>query len=131
MNWQKVDDYTVFPDPAIPWFIIGFLVVAVLVARFRPAWLLRTWLAVWLLAVAGTLLTLHPSWLRYAPVPTVAEIVFGIGLPTGLTALWLHRSRRHAVLSRAAVQLASALAVFMGGLMIVGIVAESLYAAVG
>lgn len=129
MSYQKSDYPGLFPFPAALWFVAGFVVVAVLVARFRPAWLPQTWLAAWLLGVSGTLLSLHPSWLRYAPVATVAEIVFAIAVPTALTTLWLHRSRGHAFLSRAGVQLVSALAAFVCGLMIVativGLVGEA------
>ena len=131
MDYVKYEDYSPLPETAVPWFIVGFMVVAVLVTRFRPAWLLRMWLATWLLAVTATLLTLHPSWLHYAPVPTLAEIVLGIGVPTGLTTLWLRRSTGHAVLSRTAIQLASALVVFLCGLMISGILIESVYVVAG
>lgn len=131
MTYSTGHDDGLFPFPATLWFVAGFLVVAVLVARSRPAWLLRTWLAAWLLAATGTLLSLHPSWLRYAPVATVAEIVFGIAVPTGLTTLWLHRSRGHAFFSRVGVQLASALGAFVCGLMIAATVVMSVYAVVG
>jgi hypothetical protein len=107
MIHQKAHDYSLMP-PGWFWFVLAFLVGAALVVRSRPAWLLRFWLGAWLLVVTGTLLWLDPSHFRYALVPTIAGVVLVNGIPSGLVILWLHRTRRHRMLSRAPVQ-------FVGG----------------
>jgi hypothetical protein len=112
--------------PGWIWFVLVFLVAAVLVVRSRPAWLLRFWLGGWLVGVAITLIWLDPSYLRYEPIGTIYRVVLMNAIPTGLVALWLNRTRRHVALSRAAVQLASALVVFVCGLMLMLVVAEFL-----
>lgn len=125
MNYQRVDDYSVVP-PGWFWFVLVFLVAAVLVVRSRPAWLLYFWLGACLLAAAGMLSWRASTSLYHAPVHTFAEFVLTHGIPGGLVILWLHRTRRHRMLSRAPVQLLGALAVFVGGLMIVLTITEIL-----
>lgn len=114
MDFQHVEDYSAFPWPERLWFVAVFLVAAVWVARFRPAWLRALWLDAWLLAVAWTLLSLELGWPR--PL-LLAEIVLASGIPTGLTALWLARTRHQRVLGLAAVQGASAPLVYVLGIV--------------
>ncbi|HEU4880981.1 MAG TPA: hypothetical protein VFT45_02015 [Longimicrobium sp.] len=82
-------------------------VVAVLVARYRPSWLFRAWIAMWLLLAAG-MSAANPAGLRDGGMLLYVLLVGG---PSGLTVLWLHRTRRHRVLSRLAAQFASAVLV--------------------
>lgn len=127
MDYLESAGFSLLPNPAWSLFMAGFLVGAVLVARRRPAWLLRLWLVAWLLGVAGTLLSKEPAWLRQVPVFTLAEIALVNGVPTGLTALWLHLTRRHAALSLMISQLVSALAVFACGLVAVEFAVVTVY----
>lgn len=103
------------PPLAEVWFVPGFPVAAVLVARFRPRWLPALWIGAWMLAL-HTSLVAYPQELLYEPFLTVVGTTLSTGLPTGLTAFWLHRSRRYPGFDRAIVQIANVLAVFAGGL---------------
>lgn len=116
-------EYHDYGAPAVwLWFMLAFLVMAVLIVRSRPAWMLRFWLGAWLVGVAVILIWMGPSELRYAPVPSIAAAMLGNGLPTRLVILWLHLTRRHVMFSRLAVQLATSLAVFVGGLWFLGVI---------
>lgn len=118
MEFATNEPYGLTP-PGWGWFALGFLVAAVVVARLRPGWLPRFWLGTLLLAVVGTLLWLDRRYLRHEPFHTVAVLVLIHGLPAGVATLWLARTRRHRILSHAAVRLAGALAAFVAGLLIV------------
>jgi hypothetical protein len=119
MDFERVENYSVFPWPERLWFVALFLVAVVVVARFRPGWLRALWLDAWLLAVAWTLLASGPGW----PYPSaVAEIVLLSGIPTGGTALWLARTRRHRRLGLAAVQGVSAPIVYLCGVAVAALI---------
>lgn len=123
MDLTRVEDYSVFPWPQRLWFVVMFLVVAVVVARYRPRWLRALWLDAWLLAVAGTLLSMGPGW----PYPLlVVEIVLASGIPTGLTALWLARTRRHRRLGMPAVQGVSAPVVYLCGVVAAALIVRGI-----
>ena len=94
---------------------------AVLVARYRPSWLLRALLATWRVPV-GINLIWFPCDLEGAPgVAAVETATFGV--LTGLSALWLHLGRGHPVFSRPAVQFGGAVAAFAGGMALVAFAA--------
>jgi hypothetical protein len=119
MDFVRVEDYSVFPWPERLWFVALFLVAAVVVARFRPRWLRALWLDAWLLAVAWTLLVSGPGW----PHPLMlVEIVLLSGTPTGLTALWLARTRRHQWLGTAVAQGVTAPIIYLCGLVAAALV---------
>jgi hypothetical protein len=127
MDLAPVEDYSLFPWPERLWFVVGFLVLAVVVARLRPAWLMPLWLAAWLLAVAWTLLMGAPRW----PNPfVVVEIVLASGIPTGLTTLWLARTRRRRLLGVAAVQALGAVVAYVSGIVAAGAIMEGLWVAI-
>jgi hypothetical protein len=121
MDIAKVEDYSVFPWPERLWFVVLFLILAVVVARFRPRWLLALWLDAWLLAVAWSIVFAAggPDW-GYPLL--VVEIVLASGIPTGLTALWLARTRRHRRLGMAAVQGLSAPIVYLSSIVAAGFI---------
>jgi hypothetical protein len=96
--------------------------VAVLVARERPSWLFRAWVAMWLLLAAG-MSAADPGGLRSVEMLFYVLLVGG---PSGLIVPWLHRTRRHRVLSRAAVQLASTVVVNLCGIVLATLVASVL-----
>ncbi|HEX5872582.1 MAG TPA: hypothetical protein VFY65_19265 [Longimicrobium sp.] len=121
MDFARVEDYSVFPWPERLWFVVVFLIAAVAVARVRPGWLWALWLGAWLLAVTVGMLRLPHDWVQHEPVMLLAEILLASGVPTGLTALWLARTRRHRLLGRAAVQAVGAPAVYLCGLMAVAL----------
>jgi hypothetical protein len=128
MDIVKLEDYSAFPWPERLWFVVVFLAVAVLVARYRPGWLRALWLDAWLLAVAGTLLAGGPGW----PDPLlVVEIVLLSGIPTGLTALWLAHTRGHLRLGMAAVQGVNAPIVYWCGIVVGMVILEGIWAVTG
>jgi hypothetical protein len=127
MDFAPVEDYSLFPWPERLWFVAGFLVIAVIVARWRPAWLMAFWAGAWLLGVAWTLLTGGPDW---RDPFVVVEIVLASGVPTGLTALWLACTRRRRLLRMAAVQALGALVAYVGGIVAAGVIMEGLWVAI-
>jgi hypothetical protein len=90
-----------------------------LVARHRPAWLVRAWVATWLLLVVGVIVA-FPGAVGPGDIPGF----FLLGVPGGMTILWLHRTRRHRVLSHAAAQLASAVVVNVGALALLAVLMQ-------
>ena len=128
MDFANVEDYSVFPWPERLWFVALFLVAAVAVARFRPRWLRALWLDAWLLAVAWTLLVSGPGW----PHPLMlVEIVLLSGIPTGLTALWLARTRRRPRLGTAVVQGVTAPVAYLCGLFAAALVLVGIWEVTG
>jgi hypothetical protein len=118
-------EYSTGPDFVDAWhelFRLLFLLAipaAVVVARHRPSWLLRAWLATWLVLVGSNLIR-SPYHLEDAPWGAGVEIGL-VGVLTGLPVLWLYLGRRHPVLSRPEVQVAGAVAT--GGMALVVFVA--------
>lgn len=119
MDFAKVEDYSLFPWPERLWFVVLFLLIAIVVARLRPRWLLALWVDAWLLAVAAGVLYLPRGWVRHEPVLYVVELALASGIPTGLTALWLARTRRHRLLGRAAAQAPGAVLAYLCGIVAV------------
>lgn len=113
MDYAKVCYGSPHP-PGTLWFIIGFLAAAVLVTRFRPRWLPALWVGAWLLALHWVLVW-NAADFEYEPTVTVTMAMLITGLPTGLTAFWLYRSRHYPGFSRGIVQVTNALAAFVGG----------------
>lgn len=128
MEFAKVEDYSLFPWPERLWFVVLFLVIAIVVARFRPGWLLALWVDAWLLAAIGGLLYLPPGWVRYEPVLPVAEIVVASGIPMGVTTLWLARTRRHRLLGMAAAQALGAVVAYLCGIVAAALALEAIWA---
>ncbi|WP_420125707.1 hypothetical protein [Longimicrobium sp.] len=128
MDFAKVEDYSLFPWPERLWFVIAFLVIAVVVARIRPGWLVALWVDAWLLAVMGGMLYLPHGWERHGRLPLIAEIVLASGIPTGLTTLWLARTRRHRLLGMTAVQAPGAVAAYVAGIAAAAVIMEAIWA---
>ncbi|HYR07353.1 MAG TPA: hypothetical protein VEQ60_06285 [Longimicrobium sp.] len=104
----------------------AFPAAAVLVARHRPAWLLRAWLATAPGWRRGGCWWNHLIWFPYdlEAVPGVAAVgIAMVGVLTGPPALWPYPGRRHSVFSRLAVQLVGAVAALAGGMALVAFVA--------
>jgi hypothetical protein len=129
MDFARVEDFSLFPWPERLWFVVLFLVAAVVVARVRPPWLPALWVDAWLLAVVGGVLYLPPGWARFEPVLPVVEIVLASGIPTGLTTLWLARTRRHRLLGMAAAQALGAVAAYLCGIVATAVILEAVWAA--
>jgi hypothetical protein len=134
MEFQKVEDYSLFPWPERLWFVVLFLVIAVVVARLRPGWLPALWLGSWLLAVIGGVLCQAPGWVRYEPVLPVVEIVLPVvemalasGIPTGLAVLWLAGTRQHRLLGMAAVQALGAVLAFLCGCVAAAVILQAIW----
>lgn len=128
MDLARVEDYSMFPWPARLWFVGGFLVLAVVVARLRPGWLRALWVDAWLLAVVGGMLYLPHGWERNEPLLPIAEIVLASGIPTGLTTLWLARTRRQRLPGRTAVQAFGAVVVYAAGIVAATLVMRAIRA---
>ena len=122
MDFAKVEDYSLFPWPVRLWFVVLFLVIAIVVARSRPRWLLALWLDAWLVAVIAGALYLPRDWVHHEPVLLVVELALASGIPTGLTALWLARTRRHRLLGMAAAQALGAFVAYLGGIAVVAVI---------
>jgi hypothetical protein len=127
MDFAKVEDYSLFPWPERLWFVVLFLVIAIVVARLRPRWLLALWVDAWLLAVIAGALYLPRDWVHHEPVLLVVELALASGLPTGLTALWLARTRRHRLLGRAAAQALGAVLAYLCGIVAVEVILLTLW----
>lgn len=128
MDFAKVEDYSLFPWPERLWFVVLFLLIAIVVARFRPGWLLALWVDAWLLAVIGGVLYLPPGWMRYEPLLLPVEIALASGVPTGLAALWLARTRRNRPLGMAAAQALGALLAYLCGIVAVEVILQGPWA---
>lgn len=125
MEHTTVESYTGWPWIQLLWLlsVFGIPVAAVFVARHRPSWLFRAWLAMWLL-LAGGMVAIEPGVLRSGNI-----LIFGFltGVPSGLTILWLSRTRHHRVLSRAVVQLAGAAVVNLCGFVLAALLTALLH----
>jgi hypothetical protein len=99
---------------------------AVLVARHRSSWLLRAWLATWLVFAAITLISNRSAPER---APLAVEIVAVSGVATALPVLWLHLGRRHPIFSRLPVQLLGAVAAFFVGAVAALVIMDAIWGA--
>lgn len=129
MEFARVEDYSLFPWPERLWFVVLFLLIAIVVARFRPRWLLALWVDAWLLAVIAGALYLPHDWVHHEPVLLLVELALASGIPTGLTALWLARTRRHRLLGTAAVQAIGAVLAYLCGIVAVDMILQAVWEA--
>ena len=129
MDFARVEAYSLFPWPQRLWFVVLFLVTAIVVARLRPRWLLALWVDAWLLAVVAGALSLPRDWVHHEPVLLVVELALASGMPTGVTALWLARTRRHRLLGVAAVQAPGAVVAYVAGIMAAAVILQAIRAA--